>query len=77
MAKKTKSTFEDELERLEEIVRTLGEEDVSLDRSLSLFEEGVKIARSALDKLNKGEEKVQQLIKDNNGVFSLKDFEIE
>ena len=48
MAKKKtekEPTFEQAMERLEKIVRDLEEEDLPLEKSLSIFEEGVGLSR--------------------------------
>ena len=44
MANRVK-TFEEQLTRLEEIVKLLDEGDLPLEKSLKLFEEGVSLAR--------------------------------
>lgn len=43
-------SFEAALERLDEIVVQVKQEDVSIDRSLELLEEGVKLANACTDK---------------------------
>ncbi len=40
---KKKRTFEDDLKRLEELVRSLEQNELSLDESLAAFEEGSKL----------------------------------
>ena len=54
--------FEKKIERLEEIVRVMEEGDLSLDQSLKLFEEGVKISRKCHEQLEKAEAKVTVLL---------------
>jgi len=56
------SPFEPSLKRLEEIVRLLEEGSLSLEESLSLFEEGVGLSRNCLDILTRAERKVEQLV---------------
>jgi exodeoxyribonuclease VII small subunit len=56
------STFEPSLKRLEEIVRLLEEGSLSLEESLSLFEEGVGLSRKCLEVLTTAEQKVEQLV---------------
>ena len=55
--------FEKKIERLEKIVHSMEEGDLSLEDSLKLFEEGVKLSRQCHEQLNKAEQKVQKLIK--------------
>ncbi|MBQ8392685.1 MAG: exodeoxyribonuclease VII small subunit [Clostridia bacterium] len=55
-------SFENAMERLEEIVNLLEGGESSLDQSLSLFEEGVKLVKICNEKLEKAEGAVKQLI---------------
>ena len=59
--KKIKSKFEEDLTRLEEISRTLEEDDVELESAISLFEEGVKLSRVCLKTLKEAELKITEL----------------
>jgi exodeoxyribonuclease VII small subunit len=64
-------TFESDLTHLEAIVAELERTDVSLDRALQLFEEGVARVRSASDQLSQAEGQVQQLLEQADGTFRL------
>ncbi|HXQ28712.1 MAG TPA: exodeoxyribonuclease VII small subunit [Gemmatimonadales bacterium] len=57
-------TFEQELVRLEEIVRRLESRDLDLDESLRIFEEGVERLRAIRERLAGAEAKVEQLLGD-------------
>ena len=46
--KKTKSNFEEDLSRLEEISQILEEDGMQLEEAILLFEEGVKLSKSCL-----------------------------
>jgi exodeoxyribonuclease VII small subunit len=59
--------FESALKSLEEIVTQLEAGDLTLDRSLELFEEGVRISRFCNSKLDEAERKVETLIKTADG----------
>jgi len=59
--KKTKNNFELDLARLEEISRTLDEDNVELEEAISLFEEGVKLSKSCLKTLKEAELKITEL----------------
>ena len=48
---KQKETIEGSLRRLEEIVEQLGGETISLDDSLALFSEGMKLSQKCLQQL--------------------------
>jgi exodeoxyribonuclease VII small subunit len=60
-------TFEDALARLEAIVRELEEADLPLERSLAVFEEGVRLSRLLHERLNEAERKVEILMKNEHG----------
>ncbi len=59
--------FEDSLKKLDSIVNKLEDGDLSLDESLNLFEEGVKLFRFLGKKLDQAERKVEILLKDEEG----------
>ncbi len=61
--------FESALKTLEDIVSQLEGGDLTLDRSLELFEEGVKISRFCSGKLEEAERKVETLIKSADGTL--------
>lgn len=47
--------------RLEEIVKSLDEEEVSLEKSLILYQEGIKLSKECDDILKNAELKVAEL----------------
>lgn len=55
-------TFEEAFSRLEKVVRRLEGEEVSLDDSLKLFEEGVSLSRICAAKLDAAEGKMRVLL---------------
>lgn len=57
-----KDTFESDLERLEEIVASLEEGDLALDKALARFEEGVRLARACRERLAAAEGKIETLL---------------
>jgi len=59
--------FEKGLGRLEEIVEALEKGDLALEESLSLFEEGMKIAKFCTEKLDSAERRVEILMKNDQG----------
>lgn len=61
--------FEQALKRLEEIVAELEKGELALERSMELFEEGIKLSRSCGDKLEEAERKVEVLVKDSEGAL--------
>ena len=66
--------FEEAMKRLDEITEELSREGVSLDRSLALYEEGVKLARVCNEKLEDTERKIKMLQISQSGEVSEKDF---
>lgn len=59
--------FETALDKLESIVKKLEEGDLSLDDSLKMFEEGVKLARVCSTRLEAAERRIEVLMKDEKG----------
>ena len=66
MAEK-KLTFETSLQELERIVRRLEEGDSSLEDSLKLFEDGVRLSRECQERLNQAERRIEVLLRDETG----------
>ena len=62
--KKSKENFESKLTRLEQISESLENNDLGLEKSVSLFEEGVALSKECLEILEKAELKVKTLKKD-------------
>ena len=54
--------FQEELNRLNQIVNDIQQKDVSIDESLKLFEEGNKIIKILQEELKKAEAKVKKII---------------
>lgn len=71
---KDKSTFEEDLKRLQKIVEELSSGKITLGESLKKYEEGVKIAQSCSQTLAEAQRKVELLMK-KDGKFSLEKFE--
>ena len=69
--------FEDAMKRLEEIVQSLESGDQSLEASLAFFEEGMKLVGFCSKKLEEAEQKVTVLIKESEGKYIQKAFEVE
>jgi len=54
--------FEEALKRLTAIVERLESGDLSLEQSLSLFEEGTRLSRTSQAKLDAAEKRVEELL---------------
>jgi exodeoxyribonuclease VII small subunit len=61
-----KKSFEESLEKLEQITKELEEGDLSLEESLKHFDEGVKLAEQCNNRLNDAQKKVEILLKKND-----------
>jgi exodeoxyribonuclease VII small subunit len=68
MTKKTQASFEEALERLEEIVRAMEEGKLTLDETSKLYEEGVKLAAYCKGRLNLMRNKVTMLSEEDGTV---------
>lgn len=57
-----KKTFEAALSRLEQITQELEDGDLSLDKSLKKFDEGIQLARFCSEQLSEARTKVELLL---------------
>ena len=55
--------FEKAMTRLESIVEELERGDLNIEKSLEIFEEGIKMSRVCSNKLNEAEAKIEKLTK--------------
>src|SRR5213595_3737495 len=62
--------FETSLEELER-------GDLPLEKSLELFEQGVKLSRACQERLNEAERRIEILTRDNQGRANVSEFESE
>jgi exodeoxyribonuclease VII small subunit len=69
-----KIKFEDALTRLEGIVEELENGELSLEESLVIFEEGIKLSRVCTKQLDEIERKIEILIKGENGELHVMPF---
>ena len=73
--KEREQSFESSLASLEQIVAQLESGDLSLERALELFEEGVGLARRCQSQLVDAERKVEMLLRER-GEIKIVPFEI-
>ncbi len=59
--------FEKAFQQLEKIVQRLEGEELSLDESLRLFEEGIRLSRFCHQKLEQVEKKIETILSDAQG----------
>lgn len=60
-------SFEASLEALEGIVHQLESGDLPLEKSLELFEDGIRLSRQCQERLNQAERRIEVLLRDNQG----------
>ena len=68
--------YEKSLRRLDEIMAELESEQVGLDASLRLFEEGIELLRAASAELDRAETRVQLLLEKSEGGFELREMDL-
>ncbi len=66
--------FEESLKRLEDIVKQLEQGDLTLEASLKLFEDGIKLSRLCSRQLEEAERKVEMLLQDDGEGESTRPF---
>ncbi len=66
MSKKERLSFEEALERLETIVEKLSDEDITLEKSVELYEEGLKLSKICSETLEQATLKIEQIEKSTN-----------
>ncbi len=67
--------FEEALHKLEGIVEEMESEDLPLEKLLTRFEEGTRLAKLCQEKLSEAELKIAQLEKSAAGEFKIKPLE--
>lgn len=69
-----KQTFEESLEKLEQITREMENGELSLESSLKKFDEGIRLADFCTKKLDEAQKKIDVLI-NRDGVLSAEPFD--
>ena len=73
-----KKSFEKNLSELEQVVKALEDNEVSLDKMIELFEKGVGLTKECTNALNAAEQKITILMKNrDNGEMSEQPFNAE
>ncbi len=68
--------FETALLKLEKIVQALESEELELEESIKLFEEGIKLSLYCQQELERADGKIQQLLENIQGELELAEVEI-
>ena len=69
--------FEKAVQRLEKIVDDLEKGELDIDKSLEMFEEGIKMSRICSKKLNEAEAKIEKLTRNQKGELITELFPVE
>lgn len=69
--------FEEAMARLEGVVRRLEAGDLPLEESLQIFEEGIRLSRWGLRKLEEAEKKVEILLHNPEGEWEAQPWDLE
>jgi len=71
------ASFEEQLTALESVVERLERGELSLDESVRLFEEGIKLSNACKKELEAAEGKIQILVDKGRGVMKAEPFDPE
>jgi exodeoxyribonuclease VII small subunit len=71
------ASFEEQLTALETVVERLERGELSLDESVRLFEEGVKLSNACKKELEAAEGRIQVLVEKGNGAMRVAELEVE
>jgi exodeoxyribonuclease VII small subunit len=71
------ASFEEQLTALETVVERLERGELSLDESVQLFEEGVKLSNACKKELEAAEGKIQMLVEQGNGGARMVDLDVD
>ena len=63
--------FEESLEKLSRLVEKMESGDLSLEESLKVFEEGIKLSKDCQNALSEAEKKVEALLLEDNQASEL------
>lgn len=69
--------FETALLQLEKIVHALENEELELEESIKLFEEGIKLSLYCQKELERADGRIRQLLENGKGELVLEEFEVE
>ena len=70
-------TFEENMQRLEQIVRAMERGDVPLEESLKLFQEGTELVRKCGKILDEAQLQVKKIATASDGTPREEDFQVE
>ena len=68
--------IEEALKKLEEVTARLEQPDLSLEEALALFEEGLPLAASIKEDLDKAKLRIEKVIETTKGTFEIEPFDL-
>jgi exodeoxyribonuclease VII small subunit len=69
--------FEEHLTKLEAVVERLERGDLTLDESVRLFEEGMKLSQSCKEELEQAEGRIQVLVEGKGGKMQVAEMDVD
>ncbi|KYD25687.1 MULTISPECIES: exodeoxyribonuclease VII small subunit [Bacillaceae] len=77
MSEEKELTFEEAMQKLEEIVEKLEEGNVPLEQAISFFQEGMKLSKLCHDKLQHVEKQMEYILREDGQLapFSIQEEE--
>lgn len=72
METKEELTFEENLEKLEAIVKDLENGNIPLDDAITKYNEAMKLAKVCDEKLKNAEESINKILKDDGSIENFK-----
>ena len=71
------ASFEEQLTALESVVERLEQGELSLEESVRLFEEGMKLSAACKKELEQAEGRIQVLVEGAKGAMKVRDLDVE
>jgi exodeoxyribonuclease VII small subunit len=71
------ATFEDQLTKLESVVERLERGDLTLDESVRLFEDGMKLSAACKKELEQAEGRIQVLVESKAGKMQVAEMDLD
>ncbi len=72
-----KMSFEESITKLEEIIKELEDENISLEESMEKFDMGIKLSSNCLKRLNEAEGKIEELTRSEDGKLVTRELDLE
>lgn len=69
--------LEQELKQLEDIAKKLESDELPLDKAITLFESGVKLATSIRTALNEAKIRIETVVENSRDSFTIEPFDLD